>query len=53
MIRGDRPAQKEQKIEITPQMIEAGVLAAREHSLGEDLVSLVRKVYLAMLLESF
>ncbi len=39
------------EIEITPAMIEAGVYAAREHSLGEGLEDLVVKVYLAMALE--
>jgi hypothetical protein len=38
-------------IEVTPAMIEAGIYAAREHSLGEGLEELVRKVYLAMALE--
>jgi hypothetical protein len=38
-------------IKITPEMIEAGVYEAREHTLGEPLDDLVRKVYLAMALE--
>jgi hypothetical protein len=37
--------------EITPKMIEAGVLAAREHCLGESLDELVRKVFWAMIVE--
>jgi hypothetical protein len=39
-------------IEITPKMIEAGVYAAREHCLGESLDELVRKVFLAMAVET-
>jgi hypothetical protein len=39
-------------IEITPKMIEAGVLAAREHCLGENLEEVVRDVFLAMVVES-
>jgi hypothetical protein len=38
--------------EVTPEMIEAGVYAAREHPLGAPLAELVRQVYLAMALES-
>ena len=38
-------------IEITPEMIEAGVYEARTHHLGEPLAELVRKVYVAMVLE--
>lgn len=37
---------------ITQEMIEAGVFAAREHTLGEPLADLVTKIYLAMLLEA-
>jgi hypothetical protein len=33
-------------------MIEAGVLAAREHCLGAGLDELVRKVFIAMVVES-
>jgi hypothetical protein len=39
-------------IEITPKMIEAGILAAREHCLGEDLSELVRKIFIAMVVEA-
>jgi hypothetical protein len=39
-------------IEVTPAMVAAGVYAAREHCLGEGLEDLVRKVYLAMALET-
>jgi hypothetical protein len=39
------------EIEITPDMLAAGVYAAREHCLGEGLEDLVRKVFLAMALE--
>jgi hypothetical protein len=38
--------------EITPAMIAAGVYAARDHCLGEQLEELVRKVYMAMALET-
>lgn len=37
--------------EITPEMVAAGVYAAREHPLGGSLDDLVRVVYLAMALE--
>ncbi len=37
---------------ITNEMIEAGVLEAREHCLGASLGDLVSKVYLAMALEA-
>lgn len=37
--------------EITPEMIEAGVLVARTHPIGADIRELVRAVYLAMVLE--
>lgn len=39
------------EIEISPAMIEAGKLEAREHPLGGSLDDLVSKVYLAMALE--
>jgi hypothetical protein len=39
------------EIEITPAMIEKGVLTAREHTLGEPLATLVASVFLAMALE--
>ena len=38
-------------IEVTPEMVEAGVCEAREHPLGGSLQELVTKVFLAMLLE--
>lgn len=38
------------EIEITPAMIEAGVYEAREHTLGEKLPYLVRKIFIAMAL---
>lgn len=38
-------------LEITPGMIEAGILAARGHPLGLPLRDLVVDVYLAMRLE--
>lgn len=37
--------------EVTPEMIEADVYAAREHPLGAPLADLVEAVYLAMVLE--
>lgn len=40
------------KIEITPEMIEAGVYEAREHFLGAPLSDLVRKVFIAMTVEA-
>jgi hypothetical protein len=39
-------------IEVTPDMIAAGVYEAQEHCLGEPLQDLVRKVYLAMAIEA-
>ena len=39
------------EIEITPAMIEAGVLEAREKCLGEPLAGVVKAVYLAMEVE--
>ena len=40
------------EIVVTDGMVEAGVLAAREHCLGAPLGDLVAKVYLAMALEA-
>jgi hypothetical protein len=37
--------------DVTPEMVRAGVLEAREHTLGESLEDLVKRVYLAMALE--
>jgi hypothetical protein len=37
------------EIEVTPEMIEAGIYAAREHCLGEPLGELVIKIYIAMI----
>ncbi len=39
------------EIQITQQMIDAGVYAAREHCLGEELQSLVFAVFMAMRIE--
>lgn len=47
----DSPALQACEIEITDEMIEAGVTEAREHTLGEPLSELARKVYLAMEIE--
>lgn len=49
---GDRPTPKLGEIEVTPTMIEAGVLEAREHVLGGALSELVSAVYMAMALEA-
>jgi hypothetical protein len=38
-------------IEVTPEMIEDGVLTAREHCLGAPLADLVTNVYIAMVSE--
>lgn len=38
-------------IEVTPEMIEAGVFAASEHALGLSLTDLVHSVYVAMEVE--
>lgn len=43
----DRPV-----FEITQEMIEMGVHEAREHPLGAPLSDLVRKVFIAMLVEA-
>src|SRR4051794_31996254 len=40
------------EIQVTPRMIEVGVLEAREHCLGAPLSDLVQNVYLAMALEA-
>lgn len=40
--------QADDSIEITPEMIEAGVYAAKEHCLGEGLEALVSRVFLSM-----
>lgn len=39
------------EIVITPEMLEAGILAAREHCLGAPLNDLVTAVFWAMFLE--
>jgi hypothetical protein len=38
--------------EVSPEMIAAGVYAAREHPLGAPLEDLVLAVYMAMVMES-
>lgn len=40
------------EIEITPEMVEAGVWEAREHPLGAPLSDLVRTVFIAMVVAS-
>lgn len=40
------------QIEVTPQMIEAGVEEMREHNIGDDLGYVVEVVYRAMAYES-
>ena len=47
----DPPEGQAGALEITPAMIEAGVLAAREHTLGEGLEKLVGDIYIAMAIE--
>jgi hypothetical protein len=37
--------------EITDKMVRAGILAARDHCLGESLDELVRNIFLAMFFE--
>jgi hypothetical protein len=39
----------EQAIEITPEMIEAGILELREKCIGEDLAGIVTDVFYVML----
>src|SRR5215216_7792862 len=49
----NRPAGlPEIEIQITPEMIQAGVYAAREHCLGTSLADLAAKIYVAMAIES-
>jgi hypothetical protein len=45
-------AECEERIEITPAMIEAGTYAAREHCLGSPLSDLAHAVYVAMVTEA-
>lgn len=51
MIRMDGTGQVNAGIEITPQMVEAGVIEARVHCLGSPLADMVTSVYVAMRLE--
>lgn len=39
-------------LEVTPAMLEAGIWEAREHPLGAPLSDLVRKVFIAMAVET-
>jgi hypothetical protein len=48
MIRGDRPAQSGVEIEITPEMIEAGVAALEALESDVSRRTLVEEVFLAM-----
>lgn len=52
MIRGDRPVHETEEIEITPEMIEAGVRAYMESRWEDDVIvgaeRTVREVFLAM-----
>ena len=49
----NRPAGlPEIEIQITPEMIQAGVYAARDHCLGTSLADLAAKIYIAMAIES-
>ena len=47
-----RQADEAGKIEVTPEMIEAGIQEAREHQLGKPIRELVVSVYIAMALEA-
>jgi hypothetical protein len=39
-------------VEITPQMIEAGIVELRRHCIGEPIEEVIRDVFLMMALES-
>lgn len=41
-----------QQIEITPEMIEAGIVELRRHCIGEPMEEVLRDVFLMMALES-
>lgn len=43
------PVRPDSEIEITPDMIEAGVEASWRHDVDEDWNEMVRRVYIAML----
>lgn len=45
------PPKSTEEIEITPEMIEAGVYEARGHPIGGRLEDLVEAVYIAMITE--
>jgi len=51
-LTGQAGAYQNGKIEITPEMVKAGIIAAREYALGEPLEKLVTDLFLAMALES-
>jgi hypothetical protein len=42
----------EPEIEITSEMVSAGIAACREHCLGQSLEDLVEKIYFAMVVEA-
>ena len=48
----DSEGLRDRPIEITEEMIQAGVLEAREYPLGSSLTDLVRNVFIAMTIES-
>lgn len=50
---GDQTRQAGREIEITKEMIEAGVSEARERLLGASVEELVRKVLIAMIVETY
>ena len=45
------PVSSKDEIEVTPAMVEAGVLELREKVFGMDLGEIVQSVYLAMTIE--
>ncbi len=48
----DKERQAGAEVEITREMVEAGVEVLREAHLGDDLKNLARKVFIAMKIES-
>ena len=51
--QSDRPVDEKgvPLIEVTPEMLDAGIYEAREHQLGAPLADLVRNVFVAMALQ--
>ena len=46
--QADRPAHKSREIEVTPEMIEAGLAELYDHRFGEDVRLVLEDVYRAM-----